>query len=49
MDTSEENLGKAPAEVGSRSQRGHGRSNIPVVVYDCEQKTVEVRSKKRVG
>ncbi|KAF6226435.1 hypothetical protein HO133_009301 [Letharia lupina] len=28
--------------------RERGRSNSPVVVYDCDQKTVQVRSKKNV-
>ena len=26
-----------------------GRSNSPVVVYDCDRKTVQLRNKKNVG
>lgn len=55
MDISHESTAKA-ATVSEDQEpfkhqllRERGRSNSPVVVYDCDQKTVQVRSKKNVG
>ena len=55
MDASDESTAKTAAvdEVQEPLKHQHlkdrGRSNSPVVVYDCEQKTVQVLSKKNVG
>lgn len=54
MDISDENTAKATTVVEDQEPLKHqllkerGRSNSPVVVYDCDQKTVQVRSKKDV-
>ena len=55
MDLSDEDKGKT-ATVSEDQEpfkhqllRERGRSNSPVVVYDCDQKTVQVRSKKNAG
>ena len=42
---------RAEDQEPSKNQhlKKRGRSNSPVVVYDCDQKTVQVRNKKNVG
>ena len=54
MDTSDQDTIQAfKTEDEEPSTHQHlkkrGRSNSPVVVYDCDQKTVQVRNKKNVG
>ena len=55
MDFNNENTSKAATVSEGQEPFGHqilrerGRSNSPVVVYDCNQKTVQVRSKKNAG
>ncbi len=55
MENNNENAAKSPLHLEeyepSRRQflKEKGRSNSPVVVYDCDQKTVQVRSKKDFG
>ena len=55
MDISKESTAKAAAvtEDQEPSKQQHlkerGRSNSPVLVYDCEQKTVQVLNKKNLG
>ena len=55
MDINDENTAKAPIVSEDQEPFKHqflkerGRSNSPVVVYDCDQKTVQVRTKKNAG
>ena len=55
MGVSRENTGKAAALPEDLDPHKHqhlrerGRSNSPVLVYDRDQKTVQVRNKKNVG
>ena len=58
MDVSNQSTAKAAAVIEDpeppkqQHLREHGRSNSsnsPVLVYDCEQKTVQVLNKKNVG
>ena len=55
MDTSDEDTVQATFKTENEEPFTHqhlkkrGRSNTPVVVYDCDQKTVQVRNKKNVG
>lgn len=54
MDTSDEDIVQATFKPEEEEPSKHqhlkkrGRSNSPVVVYDCDQKTVQVRNKKNV-
>lgn len=57
MDTIDDTTAKAKATTVLEDQepgrhqllRERGRSNTPVVVYDREQKTVQVRNEKNLG
>lgn len=55
MDISDKDTAKAAIAPEDQEPFKHqllkerGRSNSPVVVYDCDQKTVQVRSKKTLG
>lgn len=55
MDTSDEDTVQPTLKVEDEEPSKHqhlkkrGRSNSPVVVYDCDQKTVQIRNKKNVG
>lgn len=55
MDASNETTAKVAAATEDQEPAKHqhlkerGRSNSPVVVYDHEQKTVQVRNKKNIG
>lgn len=55
MDVNNENTAQAAAATEDQEPAKHqhlkerGRSHSPVVVYDYEQKTVQVRNKKNIG
>ena len=53
MDIIDENTARAVTvpehQEPSKHIKERGRSNTPVLVYDCDQKTVQVRSKRDVG
>ena len=42
-------LPEDPDPLWHQHLRERGRSNSPVIVYDRDQKTVQVRNKKNVG
>ena len=55
MDVSKNIMAKAatvsedPEPLKHQHLKERGRSNSPVIVYDRDQKTVQVRNKKNVG
>ena len=55
MDASDGNIAKVATVTEDQEPfknqllKERGRSNSPVVVYDCDEKTVQVLSKKSVG